>query len=690
MTIVDFLNRLDGAKTQGDGWIARCPAHDDGKPSLSIKEGDDGRILLKCFAGCEAANIASALSLQVSDLFVRRRASNNGRMIEATYDYRDEHGKLLFQTIRYIPKDFKQRRPDGADGWVYKLDGVRRVLYRLPELLAADPMEPVFLPEGEKHVDRLRAGGLVATCSPMGAGSAKNNFNWRPEYNESLRGRAVVILPDNDQPGSDHAHAKARALSSVAAAVKMLPLSGLPEKGDVLDWFGMGGTIETLRAMADAAPEWAPGVGSDSQSKGGVDLVLSRIVTAQTILETQYPEPKWAVKGIIPEGTTFIAGPPKLGKSILALNIAIAVAEDGKALSRFDVDPGSVLYLALEDGPRRIQERLRKLTDGRISDRLEVVTEWPRTNEGGLDAIEAWIESRKDARLLIVDTLKMLRPLGVSRNKNAYDADYEAIAPLTKIASQRVGLLIVHHSRKAAADDPLAEVSGSYGLTGAADGVLVLRRSRNKSDASLSVIGRDVEEQELALEFKPDMCLWSVLGKSEEVRRSSERQEVLDLLNETGELMAPKVIADLLDKQQTSTRTLLYKMRQTGEIKAFGNRYQLPDFEPPAKSVPNVPKAQKTGNASKSRETEDLPQNVPSVPSVPSNSQERLQDAETGTCDKVGTVGTFPDNSNADNRLGAFPVKNVPGNAGNASTSKPLADSLREMNDPTHQRRIVL
>lgn len=311
-----------------------------------------------------------------------------------------------------------------------------------------------------------------------------------------------------------------------------------------------------------------------------VSVALSRIIKAQKILETDYPEPRWAVRGLIPQGVTFIAGPPKLGKSIFALNIAVAVAEGGRALSHFEVEAGSVLVLALEDGERRIQTRLRYLTGGTVSSRLEIATEWPRLDQGGLEAIDAWIALHPDARLILVDTLKMLRPATNGHNRNAYDVDYEAIQPLTKIACQRVPIGIVHHTRKAIADDPLASVSGSYGLTGAADGVLVLSRRRNRSDATLSVIGRDVEEQELALEFKPDMYLWSVLGKSEDVRRSNERGEILDLLVEAGELMAPGVIAELLDKPPNAVRFLLFKMKEAGEIKLFGSRYQLPAFEP--------------------------------------------------------------------------------------------------------------
>ena len=114
----------------------------------------------------------------------------------ATYAYHDENGELLFEVVRYQPKGFAQRRPDGTGGWIWNLDQVRRVLYRLPEILAADPNEPVFIVEGEKDVDALRALGLAATTNPGGAGK------WRSEYGESLRGRQVVALPDNDAVGT--------------------------------------------------------------------------------------------------------------------------------------------------------------------------------------------------------------------------------------------------------------------------------------------------------------------------------------------------------------------------------------------------------------------------------------------------------------------------------------------------------
>ncbi|MCX5638139.1 MAG: topoisomerase, partial [Planctomycetota bacterium] len=119
--------------------------------------------------------------------------------IEKIYDYRDESEQLLYQVVRYKPKDFRQRRPDDKDGWIWNLDGVRCVPYRLPELLKSSMQDFVFIAEGEKDCDRLSGMGFTATTCPMGAGK------WLNEYNKYFEGRLVVILPDNDTAGKKHA-----------------------------------------------------------------------------------------------------------------------------------------------------------------------------------------------------------------------------------------------------------------------------------------------------------------------------------------------------------------------------------------------------------------------------------------------------------------------------------------------------
>lgn len=256
-----FLTKFNGVKKTGANWMAKCPAHDDQKPSLSIKQGREGGIVLFCHGGCETKNVLAAAGWSVADIQSGRPDKNGNRYYSknktevASFDYRDESGKLLYQAVRYEPKDFKQRRPDGVGGWIFNLEGVARVLYRLPELIADDSNGWVFIPEGEKHVDALRTLGLVATCNVGGAGK------WRNEYAKHLRGRRVCILPDNDphktEDGKRHYKGQAHAvkiydsLRDTAKCVIILALPDLPLKGDVLDWLGAGGMRNDLIRMAD-------------------------------------------------------------------------------------------------------------------------------------------------------------------------------------------------------------------------------------------------------------------------------------------------------------------------------------------------------------------------------------------------------------------------------------------------------
>lgn len=254
-TTFDALRaQLHNVKANGKGFTAQCPAHDDKRNSLAISRGDDGKILLHCFAGCGPETIASALGLQMRELF-SANGHTHARELIATYAYTDERGGLLYQCVRYAPKDFRQRRPNGAGGWQWNLNGTRRVLYRLPELLARSD-ELVFVVEGEKDADNLARLGLLATTNAGGANT------WRDEYAEMLRGRQVVIIPDNDDAGRQHAARVAHSLQDRAASVKILELPNLPAKGDVTDWLNAGGDKDKLLELAaresethnDAAP----------------------------------------------------------------------------------------------------------------------------------------------------------------------------------------------------------------------------------------------------------------------------------------------------------------------------------------------------------------------------------------------------------------------------------------------------
>ncbi len=272
-------------RKSGNGWAACCPAHEDKRPSLAITKAPNGNVLLKCHAGCSTEDVLAALDLTMSVLFAdhgepmatRPRPSIATGEPEITYDYRDESARLSFQVVRLPGKNFRQRRPDGKGGWIWNLDGVERVLYRLPELLESGSDRIVYVVEGEKDVETLRGLGEVATTNPGGAGK------WRPEYTAALRGRHVVILPDNDDIGMKHGADVAGALAGVAASVKIVNLPGLPKKGDISDWIAAGGTVAGLGSLVVAAS-----VHGEKAERASAPEVQSK---ARRVEEAPWPAP---------------------------------------------------------------------------------------------------------------------------------------------------------------------------------------------------------------------------------------------------------------------------------------------------------------------------------------------------------------------------------------------------------------
>jgi putative DNA primase/helicase len=251
-------------KPAGKGFICRCPAHDDKTASLSISEGRDG-LLLKCHAGCTFDAITAALGVKTAELFYNNGTKKNGRPaktgkfnIVANYTYRDADGKLRFEVCRLDPKGFRQRRPDPSvpGNWIWDLNGVKLVPYRLPELItAAKAGEIVFVTEGEKDVAALVENGFTATCNAAGTGK------WRDDYAGWFDGaKAVCVIADKDEPGRKHAVAVATNVKGKVQSVKVIEL---PDVGghtvkDAHDFFEAGGTADQLREIAEAAKEFEP------------------------------------------------------------------------------------------------------------------------------------------------------------------------------------------------------------------------------------------------------------------------------------------------------------------------------------------------------------------------------------------------------------------------------------------------
>lgn len=227
----------------GQRITARCPAHDDSNPSLSVARGTEQPVVLRCHAGCDPDAVLAALRLDWADLCESDDERPVQRREVATYRYVDEMSEPLFEVVRFEPKDFRQRRPDGT----WSISGVRRVLFRLPAVIeAVRSGRVVYVCEGEKDVLAIERAGAVATTNAGGA------MKWRTEYNAVLAGADVVIVADDDEPGRRHAADVARQLGSLPASVRTrLPVAGAK---DIAEHLGRGLGLDDLRPMADAEP----------------------------------------------------------------------------------------------------------------------------------------------------------------------------------------------------------------------------------------------------------------------------------------------------------------------------------------------------------------------------------------------------------------------------------------------------
>ena len=330
-------------------------------------------------------------------------------------------------------------------------------------------------------------------------------------------------------------------------------------------------------------------VAREAKAKSSVAMAdeddAPEVFGADWLLRQEFPPIRWVVPDILPEGVTLLVGKPKLGKSWLAMDLCLGVAHGGAVLGTKRVEGGPCLYLALEDSPRRLHRRLKGLMVGGAEtggEGFEFATGWPRVGEGCEERLRAWLEAHPGARLVVIDTLKKIRPKADVR-KGVYDADYEALEPLLPLAAEfGIAVVVVHHTRKTPGADPLEEVSGSFGLSGGVDGVLVMRRERGSRDAALHVTGRDIEEEaELALRWDAALVRWTLLGDAEEHRRSEERKRIIAKLGEVGEPMSATDIAVEIEKKVDGVRKLVRKMVRDGELAKVGEgsstRYALPE-----------------------------------------------------------------------------------------------------------------
>jgi putative DNA primase/helicase len=404
------------------------------------------------------------------------------KRIVAVYDYRSESGELLYQVVRYEPKEFRQRRPDGKGGWIGNLEGVKRVLYRLPELMASSITDWVYIVEGEKDVDNLIARNFVATTNSGGA------RKWLDDYNRYFKGRLVAIIPDNDEPGRDHAKRIGEALHGIAGVVKIVELPNLPPKGDISDWFDSGRPekVKELIRLTDEAPMFEP------------DLIdVSRPIVVS--LADVKPLPiDWLWFNRIPLGMfTLILGDPGLGKSFLTLYMATKVSTGGtwpdSETPENSAPKGSVVILTAEDDLAHV---VRPLLDALGADTTKIIAlegvkikdENDREHceyfnlQRDLPALQQAIRNQKDTKLVVIDPLSAYLGGRIDSHK---DADVRSVLrPLVELSEQcAVAVIGVTHLNKNPTGKVVYQAMGSLAFLAAARTAWLVTADPNEPDS---------------------------------------------------------------------------------------------------------------------------------------------------------------------------------------------------------------
>jgi len=460
-SIENVLERLQGVKRTGSGYIARCPAHDDQRPSLAISKGNDGKVLLYCHAGCKYEDIIKSLNMDVMD------TNKPNRRIIAEYNYTDEAGKLLFQKIRYEPKDFRCRIPDGS-GWSYKLNGCRRVLYNLPGIIKE---EVVFITEGEKDADTLAGKGYTATTNFDGAGK------WSPEYNQYFKDKLVYIVGDNDNPGRKHVELVFDNIKPIAGSVQIVQIPE-PYK-DVSDYFAAGGTVDGFNKLVLDAMDAIPAGWSDAAAGSVTDDGPSGIVTPISLLSCaniQTADIDWLWPNRIPLGMfSLIVGDPGIGKSFLSTYLASVITTGRDWADGSKSQDGSVFLFADEDDFSRVVVP-RLVTNGADIRRVFCLntligenTLFDVGDSTHLARLEQAIEQVGDCRLILFDPITAY--LG-GCNANSNSEVRMALSGLVRMAQKRVVTMLgISHLNKKAELDAMYRALGSMGFVAQARAV---------------------------------------------------------------------------------------------------------------------------------------------------------------------------------------------------------------------------
>lgn len=530
----DFAQHIDGAKQHGEWWSGRCPAHDDKNPSLSWKDGENGRpVIVKCHTGqCPRSKILAALNMEDPPLKVPYPPKN----AEVVYSYYNANGGYIAEKVRGYDSNGKRttkwRRKNDKGGYVYGRPKGELYLYGLSNLANLRDGDTVYIAEGEKDAETLRKRGLVAVSGPDGAGHGKfpqDAVKWFAKKN-------VVIFQDNDAVGKEFAQEEAAALSKVAASVKLIDLQELwpdiPEHADISDYlqrFG-DGMFQKVRTLIDNTPHWEPTTKEPTANSASTTATAStqfKCFSAESILNEYIEPPQFIVQSLIAEGLTILVAPPKYGKSFLAMDLCCSVAT-GNPFLGFSTTQSKVLYLCLEDSKGRIKKRLQKVMhDNLVEQNLFFATEAPDMENGLFDELGKFLEDNPECKLIVIDTLQKV--IGASGGVDFnYFRDSHSCGQFKSFADKHhICLLIIHHTPKRRDEtDPFNNISGTNAFAGVADtNIVLLRNERMQDSTDMSISGRDVIETTYSIKFNKETCRWEFQGDAAEIEDKFRRSQ---------------------------------------------------------------------------------------------------------------------------------------------------------------------
>lgn len=569
MNKIDILNKLDlqsfynselaSLKVNGkDTGQALCPFHEDTRPSLSInlKTG-----AFSCF-GCNSKGDVFTFYMKkhnadfktaLMELAERAGNTTKTRKISKVYDYVDASGKLVFQVVRFTPKGFSQRRPDGKGGWIWNLQGVSLIPYNLPAVIKADT---IFIVEGERDAETLKELGLIASCNPMGAGK------WRAEFNEHFKGKRIVIIPDNDNVGRDHALTVARNLKGIAESVKVIELPGLSEKQDVSNWIqarqAEGKTAEKIKSelqgLVDACPEWSESLTYIGETVGLIDSLLKWNDIISLDINTEY-----LLDRLIPKGSiTLLFGRGGIGKTSLSLQLCKAIAE-GLPYGDLQTIKTPAYFIDFENPLSVLKQRAESIGK---SENFWVWHLSGKPQPPRLDTNEWELYKQLPAGLLVFDTL---RASHLADENNSQDMA-NVMARLKELREAGFTILLLHHTPKG--NEGIYR--GSTALLDLVDSCLGLEEI--KDDDSLE-FGRDnifrfgvriktrYDPHHIFLKFNPDMKGFEIAKDPD----TETMESIRDLLIDKADLNTNQVYEIVKRELDIRSKAEVIKLLKKGE-----------------------------------------------------------------------------------------------------------------------------